>query len=133
MMGRRKKPAEVIEFERQAGKYLGRRLREWRKKARLSTYDVAKLSGLSHSTVSDYERGKYLPPQHTIRLLAQIYNAPLSDFLIDDNPLEEDAIQIAKLLREWPEEDRSEITLAVLHYIESIRTIRPPNRSIDAD
>jgi hypothetical protein len=57
----------------------------------------------------------------------------LSDFLIDDNPLEEDAIQIAKLLREWPEEDRSEITLAVLHYIESIRTIRPPNRSIDAD
>lgn len=58
MMGRRKKPAEVIEFERQAGKYLGRRLREWRKKARLSTYDVAKLSGLSHSTVSDYERGK---------------------------------------------------------------------------
>jgi transcriptional regulator with XRE-family HTH domain len=101
-MGRRKTPPEVAEFQRQAASYLGRQLRAWRKKSRLSTYDVAKKTDLAHSTIADYERGKYLPPMHTIRQLATLYGAPLSDFQIVEDPLEEDALQIAKILREWP-------------------------------
>lgn len=129
-MPRRKKPPEIAEVERRVGKYVGGKLREWRTRSRLSLYDVARATGISVSTISEYERGKYICPDDRVRKFAKLYNAPLSEFQLsnDSKGLAGDAQQIADLLKEWPDGERSKITAAVLAYIENIKTLRPPKK-----
>lgn len=127
-MPRRKKSPETIEFERRVGKYIGGKLREWRIRSRLSLYDVAKSTGIAVSTISEYERGKYICPDDRLRKFARIYNAPLSEFHLGDDPLVGNAQQIADLISEWPIEEQPEIVAAVLAYIENIKVLKPPKK-----
>jgi len=127
-MPRRKKPPELASLERKVGKYVGGKLRAWRHKARLSLYDVARSTKISASTISEYERGKYICPADRLRKFALLYNAPLSEFELSEDGLVGDAKQIADLIAEWPTEERSAITAAVLEYIETIKSLKPPKR-----
>jgi len=126
-MGRRKKPATVRRFEQRAAKYAGRRLREWRTKRHMSLSDVTKATGIPAITLSEYERGKYLCPPDRLRVLATLYQAPLSEFaLTDDEGVDADVQQIAALIREWPETERGKVVASILTYLESVRLISPP-------
>lgn len=129
-MGRRKKPEDVTKIEQAAARYLGKKLREWRKRNHMALTDAAKSTGISFSTISEYERGLYFCPPDRLRKLAALYGAPMSEFKVNEHqPLETDAKQIAQLLKAWPEDERAEIVTAVLSYINTLSTlsgISPP-------
>lgn len=54
-----------------AAKFLGQRLREWRKTLPLKSYQLAKLIHISQGSLSDIENNKSLPSADTIAKLYQ--------------------------------------------------------------
>jgi len=54
-----------------AAKYLGRRLREWRKTIPLKSYELAKIIKISQGSLSDIENDKSLPSADTLAKLYQ--------------------------------------------------------------
>ncbi len=54
-----------------AAKYLGRRLREWRKTLPLKAYELARLIRVSQGSLSDIENDKSLPSADTLAKLYQ--------------------------------------------------------------
>ncbi len=62
------------EIESGAAKFLGVRLRQWRKSLPLKAYELAKLIGISQGSLSDIENCKSLPSADTIAKLYQHTN-----------------------------------------------------------
>ncbi|QPJ61265.1 MAG: helix-turn-helix transcriptional regulator [Candidatus Nitronauta litoralis] len=54
-----------------AAKYLGRRLREWRKTLPLKSFELARLIKISQGSLSDIENDKSLPSADTLAKLYQ--------------------------------------------------------------
>ncbi len=57
-----------------AAKYLGKRLREWRKTLPLKSYELARLIKISQGSLSDIENDKSLPSADTLTKLYQHTN-----------------------------------------------------------
>ena len=59
---------------------IGGELAELRKDKRMKLEDVAKVSGLSASTISNYEKGKTAPTMNNLLSLLMVYDCTLTDF-----------------------------------------------------
>lgn len=123
-MPRRKKTKELKEIEERLAKYIGERLRHHRKEARYTLAETSKKTGVSISTLSEYERGFYPCPPDRLREIATLYNAPLSDFTWNaDEGLSENARQLAEILEQWDEEDQEEVMRAVIRNLSDLRRV----------
>lgn len=59
---------------------IGEQLQEFRKKRKMSIEQVAKESGFSEGTISNYENGKTVPTLDDLRILLFTYDVTLYDF-----------------------------------------------------
>jgi len=86
---------------------LGRRLRELRRRKKLSIYDVERRLGIHFSTVSKYERNVRRPSLEVLRELAALYEVPLAGLITDVDDLKdvlsEDQRRWLKLIEQRPE------------------------------
>lgn len=62
---------------------LGRRLRDLRRRKRLSIYDVERRTGIHFSTISKYERNERRPSLEVLRELAALYEVPVASLVGD--------------------------------------------------
>ena len=61
---------------------MGRKLQKWRKKAKYSQHDSAKLLGYSSPQfISNIERGLAAPPEEMLKKLLNFYDVPHNQFL----------------------------------------------------
>ena len=51
------------------------------KERNLSTYEVAKHTGICNSTFSDWKQGKYTPKTDKLLILANYFNVPIEYFI----------------------------------------------------
>lgn len=65
---------------------LGHRIKSLRERAKLSQADLARLSGKSVETISNFERGKTIASVRTLALLAQQLDCTIADFFITAAP-----------------------------------------------
>ncbi|MCA9482546.1 MAG: helix-turn-helix transcriptional regulator [Nitrospina sp.] len=70
-----------------AAKYLGRRLREWRKTLPLKSYELARLIKISQGSLSDIENDKSLPSADTLAKLYQHTNINIIWLLTGRGPM----------------------------------------------
>ena len=70
-----------------AAKYLGRRLREWRKTLPLKSYELARLIKISQGSLSDIENDKSLPSADTLAKLYQHTNINIIWLLAGRGPM----------------------------------------------
>lgn len=68
---------------------LGRRLRELRRRKKLSIYDVERKTGIHFSTISKYERNERRPSLEVLRELAALYEVPLASLIGDVSDLKD--------------------------------------------
>ncbi len=123
-MPRRKKTKELKEIEERMAKYVGKKLRLHRKEARYTLAETSKKTGVSTSTLSEYERGFYPCPPDRLRELATLYNAPLSDFSLDPREgLSDNARQLAEILEQWDETDQEEVMRSLIRHLSDLRRI----------
>ncbi|WDY52581.1 helix-turn-helix domain-containing protein [Vibrio fluvialis] len=77
------------------------RLKEARKKAKLSQKALGERIGMDESSASprmnQYEKGKHTPDVQTLKLLANELGVPLHYFFCEDDKTAELAIEISKL------------------------------------
>lgn len=66
---------------------LGKKLKDLRKKNKLSIYDVERLTGLHFSTISKYERNERKPSLGVLRELAEVYNVSIGGLLSEQEEL----------------------------------------------
>lgn len=64
----------------------GLRLKEVRERIGMSQYRLAKVSGISQSTISDIENGKMSPSVDTMYRLCSALGVTLSEFFSDEQP-----------------------------------------------
>ncbi|MGF1711005.1 helix-turn-helix domain-containing protein [Vibrio kagoshimensis] len=90
------------------------RLKEARKKAKLSQKSLGVCIGMDESSASprmnQYEKGKHTPDVRTLKLLADELGVPLSFFFCED----ESSAEIACLVAQMTEEERKELILSLL-------------------
>ncbi|MEZ8699631.1 helix-turn-helix domain-containing protein [Vibrio lentus] len=90
------------------------RLKEARKKAKLSQKSLGVCIGMDESSASprmnQYEKGKHTPDVRTLKLLANELGVPLSFFFCED----ESSAEIACLVAQMTEEERKELILSLL-------------------
>jgi len=70
-----------------AAKYLGKRLREWRKTIPLKSYELARLIKISQGSLSDIENDKSLPSADTLAKLYQHSNVNIIWLLTGKGPM----------------------------------------------
>ena len=68
-------------------KFLGSRLRQWRKTLPLKSYELAKLSHISQGSLSDIENNKSLPSADTLAKLYVYTNINLIWLLLGKGPM----------------------------------------------
>jgi transcriptional regulator with XRE-family HTH domain len=68
--------------------HLSRNLKELREHIGLSETIVADFLGVTHTTVSDYELGKIMPPHAHLKQLATLYDVEMAD-LFEDNAIDQ--------------------------------------------
>lgn len=66
---------------------IGKRIKEIREQKKLSTYDLAKMTGISQSTISKLENGKRSVDLALLRSISKALNVDVSDFLVESNNL----------------------------------------------
>ncbi len=90
------------------------RLKEARKKAKLSQKSLGVCIGMDESSASprmnQYEKGKHTPDVRTLKLLADELGVPLSFFFCED----ESSAEIACLVAQMTEEEKKELILSLL-------------------
>lgn len=69
-----------IEFKR-GGRKLYKKYVELRKKAKVTDYEVAKKTGISTSTLTNWKYGRYTPKVDKINALANYFGVPIEHFL----------------------------------------------------
>jgi len=60
---------------------IGERLKDARKKAKLSQIDVSGRTGIGNKTISDYETGKTSPDPERLRILCELYGVS-ADYIV---------------------------------------------------
>ncbi|WP_051275752.1 helix-turn-helix domain-containing protein [Desulfovirgula thermocuniculi] len=68
---------------------LGKRLRFYRQRKRLTLKHVEEKTGLHASTISGYERGVREPSYQVLRLLAEVYGIPVAYLALDEREIRE--------------------------------------------
>lgn len=68
---------------------LGKRLRQYRLRRRMSLYDVEQATGLHYSTIGKYERGERTPPLRVLKELSRVYKVPFEEMIADQEDMEE--------------------------------------------
>jgi len=68
-------------------KQIGLRIRTMRKSRRMTQRDLARAIDQSQSSITMYETGRREPDFETLEALADVFNVPLSAFVIDDEPV----------------------------------------------
>ncbi|EAQ52318.1 helix-turn-helix domain-containing protein [Vibrio sp. MED222] len=90
------------------------RLKEARKKAKLSQKSLGVCIGMDESSASprmnQYEKGKHTPDVRTLKLLADELGVPLSFFFCED----ESSAEIACLVAQMTEKEKKELILSLL-------------------
>lgn len=86
-----------------AAKFLGDRLREWRKTLPLKSYELAKLIHISQGSLSDIENNKSLPSADTIAKLYQHTRLNIIWLLTGKGPMNRSQREIASGLGEGGE------------------------------
>lgn len=76
---------EQIEERNRLMKIIGNRLRKLRKEKNLTQSEVAKMTGISLSSYSKYERGYGVRYIRTLFKLARFYDVKIT-YLVDDKP-----------------------------------------------
>lgn len=69
-------------------KYIGKKVREYRKKSGMNQQELAKKLGVTHSMVSVYELGKSNFNLTTLFLLSDIFGVPVDNLFPDRNKKE---------------------------------------------
>lgn len=95
---------------------IGEKLKAARKQKRLTLKEVASVTNLSISYISDIEHGKSLPPIDTLTSLCKALDISMYSFFKEDQPmfLRETTLQgeLTDLLRDfsdWSSEDKEEL------------------------
>lgn len=68
---------------------IGKRLRFYRQKKRLTLKDVEEITGLHATTISGYERGIREPSYKVLRILAKVYDIPVAYLLLEGEEIME--------------------------------------------
>ncbi|SMB97866.1 Transcriptional regulator, contains XRE-family HTH domain [Thermanaeromonas toyohensis ToBE] len=68
---------------------IGKRLRFYRQKKRLTLKDVEEITGLHATTISGYERGIREPSYKVLRTLAKVYDIPVAYLLLEEEEIME--------------------------------------------
>jgi len=72
----------IVEAEQRATRVsVGHRVREWRLRREMSQADVARLTGITQASLSNYENGKRDMPLSTLLGVAGALNVSLGDLL----------------------------------------------------
>jgi len=74
-----------------AAKFLGERIRQWRKTLPLKSYELAKLINISQGSLSDIENNKSLPSADTIAKLYKYTNVNIIWLLTGQGPVKKGA------------------------------------------
>ena len=61
-------------------KFVGNKIKEFRKKKKLNQYDLAKQIGVTNTSVSEYERGNVNIDADTLFKIAEVLNVKVDDF-----------------------------------------------------
>lgn len=85
-------------------KTIGMRIKEYRKKLRMTQEDLAEAMFVPKTTISSYERDVVDMKMGTIKELAKIFHTT-AGYLIDGEKVEldEDIMQVVMMLQEMPE------------------------------
>jgi len=96
-------------IKRQVKETLPKRLKEFRKKAGLTTYDVGKMLEKNQSTVALWETGRTTPDVTTLLQLCNIYKIADSSFFLEYAPpcdlkeISKSERELVKLWRKSPD------------------------------
>jgi transcriptional regulator with XRE-family HTH domain len=71
-------------------KAIGRNIEFYRKCNDYSAKYVAEMTGMGHSTIQNYERGRYRPSMNAIEKLARLFKVSVDDLLYTDKQMEKD-------------------------------------------
>lgn len=85
---------------------IGNKIRELRKKKKLTQLELAEMCNLSRSYLADLERDRYNPSLETLKIIAENLDATVSDLLGDKNNViltEKDEKDIAKEIEKLKE------------------------------
>lgn len=69
-----------IDFK-EGGKNLYQRYADLRDKAGVTDYEVAKQTGVSTSTLTNWKYGRYVPKANKIKKIAEYFKVPIEYFL----------------------------------------------------
>ncbi|WP_313120784.1 helix-turn-helix domain-containing protein [Proteiniclasticum ruminis] len=106
---------------------IGEKLKAARKQKRLTLKEVASVTNLSISYISDIEHGKSLPPIDTLTSLCRALDISMYSFFKEEEPmfLRETTLQgeLTELLRDFPDwspEDKEEL----IRYLKAKKVVR---------
>jgi len=92
--------------KKQLNEYVGRRIKEERKKKKLNQKELAQKIGIQNSTLSQYEHGKSEPNQEMLFKIAQALDVNVSDLIPSDYRIEDNDLDKAlKLSKDFELED----------------------------
>ncbi len=80
-----------------AAKFLGQRLREWRKTLHLKSFELAKLIHISQGSLSDIENNKSLPSADTVTKLYQHTNINIIWLLTGKGPMNRERAEMEEM------------------------------------
>ena len=69
-------------------KAIGRNIEFYRKCNDYSAKYVAEMTGMGHSTIQNYEKGRYRPSMNAIEKLARLFRVSVDDLLYTDKQME---------------------------------------------
>lgn len=102
-------------------KFIGQKLKEYRKKANLSQEQLAERTGLAEKHYGRLERGACMPTLETFFTIIEALNIPLSEFGLNIKEHKSTNKNREKLLKEVYSSDNAEIEL-ILNIIDSIKS-----------
>lgn len=102
-------------------KFIGQKLKEYRKKAKLSQEQIAEKTGLAEKHYGRLERGACMPTLETFFTIIEALNIPLSEFGLNIQDNQTTNTNRDKLLKEVYTSNNAEIEL-ILNIINSIKS-----------
>ena len=102
-------------------KFIGHKIKEYRKKAKLSQEQIAEKTGLAEKHYGRLERGTCMPTLETFFTIVDALNIPLSEFGLDIKKNQIINSNREKLLKEIYSSNNTEIEL-ILNLINTIKS-----------
>lgn len=90
-------------------KYVGGRIRYYRKKLKLTQDELGQKIGVKHNTISDYERGHTSPEQDALFELSDIFGIRIDDLFPQRNEGTDDFERALKMTKDFDLQDMNEL------------------------